>query len=62
MLPGEYQFIYVRVCRKSMQKQLMETQRLHLRTLDAIPEGQLVNRNRLNKNGFSRPEVDYYLR
>lgn len=34
----------------------------HMRLPDVIPEGQLVNRQWLTKRGYSRPEVDYYLR
>lgn len=34
----------------------------HTRLPDAIPEGQLVNRHWLAERGYSRPEVDYYLR
>src|SRR6218665_2287058 len=33
-----------------------------MRLPEAIPEGQLVNRQWLTERGYSRPEVDYYLR
>lgn len=34
----------------------------HVRLPMTVPEGQLVDRNWLKKQGFTRPDIDYYLR